>query len=227
MIRRNAIVFGGTGLVGKAVIDELNKSDNYETIRVFVRRKTENKYGSKVKELVVDFSQPESFSDHIRGDDLFLCLGTTIKKAGSVKRMEEIDRDLPVILAKQAFENNVKQMAVISSIGANPSSSNYYLRIKGEMEQEIMKIDFETLAIARPSLLLGEREEKRLGESAGKMMMRILGIFLYGRFRKYRAIESKAVSRALIRILNETIGKEIYESDNLQKLAAGNKKSRL
>jgi uncharacterized protein YbjT (DUF2867 family) len=219
MNSRNAIVFGGTGLVGKAVIDELNKSDNYEAIRVFVRRKSDSKYGSKVKEIIVNFSNPESFSDQIRGDDLFLCLGTTIKKAGSVTNMEKIDRDLPVILARLARRNNVQRMAVISSIGSNPHSSNYYLRIKGEMEQEIMKIDFETLAIARPSLLLGDRVEKRLRESAGKMIMKILGIFLYGRLRKYRAIESKTIAIALVRILNNKGGKEIYESDKLQIIA--------
>lgn len=219
MKRRTAIVFGGTGLVGRSLIHELLKSDNYEDVKVFLRTKVSYQEPTKAKDFIVDFDHPESFSEHITGDDLFICLGTTIKKAGSVNRMEQIDRDLPVTLAKSALGSNVKRIAVVSSIGANKNSSNYYLRIKGEMEQGIMDLDFETTAIVRPSLLLGQRGERRIGEQTGKAIMKLFGIFLLGKFRKYRGIEGLDVAKAMIRILEEAKGKEIFESDKLQKLA--------
>jgi uncharacterized protein YbjT (DUF2867 family) len=219
MKRRTAIIFGGTGLVGKEVINELNNTDSYETIKVFTRNKSLSPEGSKIKEFMIDFDHFETFSDSISGDDLFICIGTTIKKAGSVKRMEEIDRDLPLNLAKMARKSGIRRLAVISSIGANPNSSNYYLRIKGEMEEGLMNMDFGTIAIVRPSLLLGNRKDKRFGEATGKFIIKIFGVFLFGKFRKYRVIEGKNVARAMVKILLELEGKGIFESDTLQKLA--------
>jgi len=219
MSRKSAIVFGGTGLIGRAVIDELVDSDLYNTVLFFVRQKSGFKADSKVNEIIIDFNNLESFSEYIKGDDMFICLGTTIKKAGSIKRMEEIDRDLPVKIANLASANQVKRLAVVSSIGADARSSNYYLRIKGEMERRILEKDFETLAIVRPSLLLGQRKEKRFGESVGKVFMKLSGSLLFGKFRKYRAIEGKSVAKAMVRILNITTGKAIYESDVLQRMA--------
>jgi uncharacterized protein YbjT (DUF2867 family) len=219
MESRTAIVFGGTGLVGRLVIGELNDSEIYQNIIVFGRSASKYPPGSKIKEFIIDFSKPESFSDLIKGDDLYICMGTTIKKAGSVQNMEAIDRDLPVMLAKTARRNNVQRMVIVSSIGANPASSNYYLRIKGEMEQQILNIDFKTVVIVRPSLLLGDRKEKRFGESAGKSFMKLFGVFLFGTFKKYRAIDGKSVAYAMVQILNGTNGKGIYESDKLQNIA--------
>lgn len=219
MEKRKAIVFGGTGLVGKALIDELLKSDNYDEVKVFVRSKAGFTESSKIKVFVADFDLPGSFTANITGDDLFISLGTTIKKAGSVKRMEQIDRDLPVSLAGSARNNGVKRIAVVSSIGADKNSSNYYLRIKGEMEQGILALDFETTAIVRPSLLLGARKERRIGEQAGKAVIRILGLFLVGKFRKYRGIEGRDVAKAMLSILQKSQGREIYESDKIQKIA--------
>jgi uncharacterized protein YbjT (DUF2867 family) len=219
MKSRTAIIFGGTGLVGKEVINELNNTDSYETIKVFTRNKSLYPAGSKIKEFVVDFDHPETFSDSISGDDLFICIGTTIKKAGSVKRMEEIDRDLPLYFAKIARKSGVQRLAVISSVGANPNSSNYYLRIKGEMEEGLMNMDFGTIAIVRPSLLLGDRKDRRFGETTGKFIIKVFGVFLFGKYRKYRAIEGNNVARAMVKIVLELEGKKIFESDTLQKVA--------
>ena len=216
---RKAVVFGGTGLIGKALTEELYASGSYENILSFIRRKEPNTFLG-IDNRLVDFENPESFSAQITGEDVFICLGTTIRKAGSIKKMEEIDRDLPVFLAKNAYENGARRLAVVSSLGANPGSSSYYLRIKGEMEREIMKIDFDTIAIARPSLLLGSREEKRFGESAARILMKVFSYFLTGKLRKYRAIEGSFVAKAMIEILRTHTGKNIFESDQLQKIAS-------
>ena len=219
MTLRTAIIFGGTGLIGRALTEELCKSGQYEKIVLFSRKNTGYKDLPVIENHVVDFEHPEIFSDEIKGDDLYICLGTTIKKAGSIEKMEKIDLDLPLLLAKYAFKNGIKRVAVVSSIGAASSSSNYYLRIKGEMENGFLNLDFETLAIVRPSLLLGERSEERIGESAAKVFMKVFGVFLSGKFKKYRAIEGRDVAKSMIRILAEYRGKVIIESDQLQEIA--------
>jgi uncharacterized protein YbjT (DUF2867 family) len=218
MNKRTGIVFGSTGLIGNLLLEELINSEEYEEIRIFVRQTT-GVSEAKVKEFEVDFSKPETFSKLIVGDDLFICLGTTIKKAGSIKRMEEIDRDLPVMIASAASANNVLRIAVVSSIGASTTSSNYYLRIKGEMEQEILKLKFENISIVRPSMLLGERKEKRAGEIAGKVVMTVVNPLLMGKMKKYRGIHGRDVARAMIMLLKKESDKEIYESDKLQLIA--------
>jgi uncharacterized protein YbjT (DUF2867 family) len=218
MEKRKALIFGSTGLIGNLLLKELVSSEIYSGIRIFVRQPAGTKE-PKVEEVTIDFSALDIFSKVIMGDDLFICVGTTIKKAGSVKKMEEIDRDLPVRIASIASTNGVKRVAVVSSLGASASSQNYYLRIKGEMEDGIMKQNFETIAVVRPSMLLGERKEKRAGETAGKIIMKIFRPLLTGKLRKYRAIHGRDVARAMIAILQKDHVKNIYESDELQKIA--------
>jgi uncharacterized protein YbjT (DUF2867 family) len=222
MKTRTAIVFGATGLVGKALVEELCNSNDYFMIKVFSRHNTGFAGAEKIREIIIDFDKLKDYSDILSGDDLFICLGTTIKKAGSVRRMEEIDRDLPVNIATIASENSVERVAVISSVGANPDSSNYYLRIKGEMEKGLMSLKLRTLIILRPSILLGPRAEKRKGEAIGKVFIRISGIFLIGRLAKYRGVENTKVARAMVRAIKEKEGINILESDEIQKIAAIN-----
>jgi uncharacterized protein YbjT (DUF2867 family) len=213
-----AIVFGSTGLVGSDLMEELIKSEHYSLIKIFVRQATVFSAREKVEEIITDFDRLREYTDFIKGDDLFICLGTTIKKAGSVSRMEKIDRDFPIEIASVASANSVKRVAVISSLGADALSSNYYLRIKGEMEKGIMDLSFKTIVILRPSILLGKRAERRVGEEIGKILIRIFGVFLLGKLSKYRGIEGKKVAKAMIRLINETDGTAIIESSVLQKI---------
>ena len=218
METRTAIVFGANGLVGTALLGELCNSDRYGMIRIFARRETGFSGREKVTEYIIDFSRLMDYAELIKGDDLFICLGTTIKKAGSVSRMEEIDRDLPLEIACLASVNSVEKLAAVSSLGADSSSSNYYLRIKGEMERGLMKLNFRTLVIMRPSILFGERAERRIGEDIGKAFMKISGVFLIGRLAKYRGIKGSTVARAMLKAINDKSGTEILESDSIQKI---------
>jgi uncharacterized protein YbjT (DUF2867 family) len=215
---RTALVFGSTGLIGNLLVEELVGTTEYSRVKSFVRQAT-GVSETKVEEIVSDFSDPESFSDEIKGDDLYICLGTTIKKAGTVKNMEKIDRDLPVTIAKVACRNGVKRVAVVSSIGASSKSGNYYLRIKGEMEEGIMNLDFNNIAVVRPSMLLGERKERRTGEIVGKVVMTAFKPVLFGKLLKYRAIHGGDVARAMIKLILTGDGKKIIESDELQRLS--------
>jgi uncharacterized protein YbjT (DUF2867 family) len=218
MNKKTALVFGATGLIGNLLLEELIKSVEYKEIRIFVRQPSGISYPD-VTEFIIDFDSIEKHTEQIKGEDLFICLGTTIKKAGSVKKMEEIDRDLPVKIATLASANGIKRVAVVSSLGASAGSKNYYLRIKGEMETGILNVNFENTAIVRPSMLLGERKEKRTGEVMGKIVMKTFKPLLSGKLRKYRAIHGRDVARAMIAILQKEPVKYIYESDELQKIA--------
>ena len=215
---RTAIVFGATGMVGNILLEELINSADYSVIKIFVREST-GISEPKVQEIITDVSDPAGYSAKITGDDLFICLGTTIKKAGSVANMEKIDRDLPVRIAGQARKNGTKNIAVVSSIGAAKTSRNYYLRIKGEMETGILKLNFDNTVIVRPSMLLGERKEKRSGEMVGKVVMKTFQPVLIGKLLKYRAIHAGDVARAMILIMQKKREKNIFESDELQKIA--------
>jgi uncharacterized protein YbjT (DUF2867 family) len=215
---KTAIVFGATGLVGNLLLEELAVANSYNAIRIFVREPTGISLPG-IEEIVIDFTDKGAFSSKIAGDDLFICLGTTIKKAGSVANMEKIDRDLPVMAATIAFSNGIKRVAVVSSIGATAGSKNYYLRIKGEMEEAILKLGFEKIVIARPSMLLGDRKEHRAGEMFGKVVMKTVRPMLAGKLRKFRAIHGRDVAKAMISLLQGDQGNMIVESDELQRIA--------
>jgi uncharacterized protein YbjT (DUF2867 family) len=215
---KTALVFGATGLVGNLLLEEFAKTNKYSKVKIFVRQKTGIPLPG-VEEIVTDFSDPETFSAKIKGDDIYICLGTTIKKAGSVANMEKIDRDLPVTIARMAKNNDVRGIAVVSSIGASAAAKNYYLRIKGEMEAEIQNLGFERSFIVRPSMLLGGRKERRTGEIIGKVIMKTVQPVLAGKLKKFRAIHGGDVAKAMIVLLHGEPGKRIVESDELQQIA--------
>jgi uncharacterized protein YbjT (DUF2867 family) len=217
---KTAIVFGATGLVGNLLLEELEASKAYTAIRIFVRQSTGIPL-TGIEEIVTDFSDQGSLAAQVRGDDLYICLGTTIKKAGSIANMEKIDRDLPVMVATMAHGNGAKRIAVVSSIGAASTSKNYYLRIKGEMEEGIQKIGFERTVIVRPSMLLGDRKEKRTAEMVGKVVMKTVNPLLTGKMKKFRAIHGRDVARAMILLIREETGTTIAESDKLQQIIKG------
>lgn len=220
MVKRTAIVFGATGLIGNLLVEEILRSGLYDKVKIFVRQPT-GVAESRVEEYVSDFTNPDSISSNLTGDDLYICLGTTIRKAGSVTGMEKIDRDLPVKIAELGFCAGIKRIAVVSSIGASSKSGNYYLRIKGEMEEEVLRTGYESIVIVRPSILLGQRMEKRPGEIIGKVVMKTVSPLFIGRLRKFRVIHARDVARAMIAILLKDPVKQVYESDELLKIADG------
>jgi uncharacterized protein YbjT (DUF2867 family) len=219
MNTRTALIFGATGLVGNLLLEELVTSARYSSVKIFVRQVT-GLSSTKVTEIKTDLTDIDALASELTGDDLFICLGTTIKKAGSVAAMEQIDRDLPVKIARTAFSAGVRNLAVVSSIGASAASANYYLRIKGEMEAGMLQTGFINCIIARPSMLLGERKERRVKELIGKTAMKTLQPLMIGKLQRYRAIHGRDVARAMIVLLNNNCGTCIVESDELQRQAA-------
>jgi len=211
-----AIVAGATGLVGSSLLNQL-LDDPYFTKVISISRRDSGIKHTKLSEFIGPLDDVTFLKNHIKGDILFCCLGTTIKKAGSREAFKKVDLEIPVLIAKIASENQVPAICVVSSIGANANGSNFYLQTKGEMENEILNLGFEKTTIVRPSMLLGNRKEFRLGEEIGKLVMIPSNYLLFGRFKKYRAIKGETVSRAMINIKKKNISGKIFESDQLEK----------
>lgn len=215
---KTAIIIGGTGLTGSHLLKTLIASDIYEKVISFVRNSTKISH-PKLTQHVVDFDNPESYEDLVEGNDMFCCLGTTIKEAGSQEAFEKVDLGYPIQFAKIASMKGVKQYSIISSLGANPNSNNFYLRTKGKCEEELRKLAFQSTSIFRPSLLLGNRKEFRIGEKIMEFLMKIFSIFMIGKLKKYRAIKSKHVAYAMFLIAQQnTVGFHVYESDEIAEI---------
>lgn len=217
---KTAIIIGSSGLTGSHLLEILLKSNIYGKVVCLVRKLSSLSH-PKLVQHIVDFDNPETYQDLIEGNDMFCCLGTTIKKAGSQEAFEKVDLTYPLEFAKIAVSKGIKQYSIISSLGANPKSGNFYLRTKGTCEEELRKLPFQSTSIFRPSLLIGDREETRLGESFGEIVLKIFSVFLVGKLRKYRGIKAKNVAYAMFRIAQEnTVGYHIYESDAISDVSA-------
>jgi uncharacterized protein YbjT (DUF2867 family) len=218
MGKRTAILFGATGLVGSQLLEILIKEEEYTKIIVFSRRPVKSE-SPKVQAILTEFVDVKPLEGYFKGSDIFCCLGTTIKKAKSKESFRQVDFDLPVVLASIASRKPVNRFMVISSIGANAESRNFYLRTKGEMEQAVRGILGEKVFIVRPSMLLGKRNETRFGEILGKWGMALLSPVLIGKLARYKGIEASGVARAMVWLALHETGSQIIESDQLQKLS--------
>ena len=189
-----SLVIGSTGLIGKKLIFELAKKDS-EVIAI-ARRSISN-LPENVSLLDIDFDDFLENGSLPSCDHIYICLGTTIKKAGSQSKFKKVDFDYCVFFAKKAREAGATKISLVSSVGADPYAKNFYLKTKGEVEEEIKKIDFQYINIFRPSLLLGRREENRFLEKIGQNLSSFINLFLIGSLRKYRSIKSSNVAYCL------------------------------
>ncbi len=210
-----AIIIGATGLIGSNLLKILEKDNYYDEIEVWVR-KSFFTATSKTKTKIIDFDQ---LPDTITGQHVFCCVGSTIKKAKTKEAFRKVDFDIPVNIAKLCQKAAVEKLFVISSLGANQFSNNNYLKTKGEMESVISQLNIPTVTFLRPSILLGKRNEFRLGELIGKLMIRGIGIFFFGKLKKYRGIAASTVASAMCKLAKDnTVGKRIIESDEIVRI---------
>ncbi len=216
--RLTALVFGASGLTGSFVSNMLSEDNRYEKVILFVRNLLPLQH-PKISQILFDPEKPEGVADMIRGDHLFCCIGTTIKKAGNKAGFYRTDHDLVLNIGRIAAANGVSSFVLISSIGANPNSRNYYLRTKGAVENSLRGLSFPNLSIVRPSMLLGIRSEYRFGEETGKLVMKVIQPLFTGRLKKYRGIHAAVVAKAMIVAAFRENGIFVYESDRLEALA--------
>jgi len=210
---KTALVAGSTGLIGSQLLQLLLNSDRYSKVIALTRQDLPILH-SKLVQVKVDFARLGEHNDELKADDIFCCLGTTMAKAGSKENFNQVDFYFPLLLAKTSYGRGGKQFLIVSALGADSESSIYYNRVKGEMEEAVSQVGFDTLHIFRPSLLLGPRTEKRSGEDAAKFFYKVFGFLIP---KKYKAIDSLKVARAMLHVANaETKGTHIYESSELQ-----------
>ena len=210
---RRALLTGASGLVGSALLRMLLAGDAYQRISVLARREVAlTDYRLSVR--VVDFERIAQLEDFPAVDDVYCCLGSTIKAAGSKAAFRRVDLDYVAELARCARRAGATRLAVVSAMGADSRSSVFYSRVKGDMETVVRALDYESVTIVRPSLLAGERVERRPGERVALAIAQPLSVLMP---RRYRPIRASAVARALLHFqLQGRPGVRVVESDRLQ-----------
>lgn len=220
MVQKKAIIAGATGLVGSHLLDLLLNSDYYEKVYVLSRRKMDLEH-PKAEELVIDFDSLAYAQLLPEADDVYCCLGTTMKKAGSKEAFRKVDETYPYQLARQALEKGASQYFLVSAMGANNNSFIFYNRVKGNAEQSISKLSgYKSVEIFRPSLILGERQEERTGEKIATKLMGFLRPLMIGPLRKYRPIHARTIANGMFNTARQQLrGVQIYESEQIKSLA--------
>jgi uncharacterized protein YbjT (DUF2867 family) len=221
MTTRTAVLLGASGLVGGHLLRLLATDPEYGAIRAFTRRPL-NLTGTSVQSLLVDFDDPETYRRHLVGvDDVFCCLGTTIKIAGSQAAFRKVDFEAPVAVAREAVAAGAGQYLIVTAVGADSKSRVFYNRVKGEAEDVLRALAFPRgLKIFHPSFLIGERAQPRLGERAVTLVMRATRPLFAGGLARYRAIDALDVARALhVAATRDVGGVHVYEGETLFALA--------
>ncbi|HEY8994343.1 MAG TPA: oxidoreductase [Lacunisphaera sp.] len=215
-----AFIAGASGLIGRSLLDQLLAAPEYDRVVSLGRRKLQDVSHPKLRQVVVDFAALDGAVTEQSCDDAFCCLGTTIRQAGSREAFRAVDHGAVLAFAWAARRQGAGRFFVVSALGADPESRIFYNRVKGETEVALEVLGFETLAVFRPSLLLGKRQEMRPGERLMIPVFWLAEPLLLGRLRKYRAIRADVVARAMVRCSFGRGGQGllIFPSDEIQDL---------
>lgn len=195
---KNAVLLGASGLIGSHLLPLLLASEAYQEVTILVRRPLNIKH-PKLKEILVDFENSNQLQDAIPNNPVvFCCIGTTRKKVkGDMAAYRKVDFDIPVSIGKIASEKKAESYLLVSAVGADAKSGNFYLKLKGETELALRELQFPSLYLFRPSLLLGNRNESRMGEFIAQKIMGPLSFLFSGKYSLYKAIEAKDVANAM------------------------------
>lgn len=210
---KTALLAGATGLIGSQLLPLLLASDRYSRVIVIGRKDIPVSH-PKLEKHVIDFDNLLNAGPIVKCDDVFCCLGTTMKQAGSKEAFRKVDHDYPFVLAQVTRKHGARQYSLVSAMGANRDSSIFYNQVKGQVEDSISAIDFASIHIYRPSLLLGPRKDSRAGEMAGAILGRL---FFFFTPKRYRPIQSGKVARAMLSYASrDEDGIYFHPSDTLQ-----------
>ena len=214
---KTALVFGSSGLVGQQLVQQLIQNNSYQKIKLFIRKKPDIQ-NPKIEFIETKFDNLEILFSNIKGDDCFFCIGTTKKNSPDKKEYQRVELDLPKKIANLAKQNKIQSFIFVSSGYANSKSSSDYLRYKGLVEEELISLKFDNLGILRPSFLLGNRKEKRIGEKIGIIIFHILSPLMMGPLKRMKPIHVEIVAGAMIKIAQSELNQTIFESDEIVKL---------
>jgi len=219
---KTAVLLGATGLIGSELLQILLNSRDYAKVNILVRKPVDITH-PKLNMHVVDFSNTENYHQALEtGDIIFCCIGTTMKKVNGNKiKYRSIDYDIAVNAAKWGIEKGYHHYSFVSAIGADSRSSNFYLRLKGEVEDKISSFGYSTLDIFRPSLLMGRRKDQRAEEKFAQMVFPVISFLFAGGWRKYKPVKAEAVARAMFNAsLSGKSGSNVYEYDQIKAINA-------
>ena len=215
---KTALIFGSSGLVGGQLLNKLIQNNNYNKIKVFVRSDPQIK-DVKLEIIKTDFNNLENHRDDIKGDDCFYCIGTTKQNSPDKNEYRRVELDVPKQVAQIAKSNFVNSFVFVSSGYADPNSSGDYLKFKGLVEEELKKLNFSKLGIMRPSFLIGNRKEKRVGEKIGIFLFKILSPLFLGPLKKMKPIHSEKVAKAMIKISSGDFKQYVFESNEIVEIS--------
>ena len=215
---KTALIFGSSGLVGGQLLNKLIQNNNYNKIKVFVRSDPQIK-DVKLEIIKTDFNNLENHRDDIKGDDCFYCIGTTKQNSPDKNEYRRVELDVPKQVAQIAKSNLVNSFVFVSSGYADPNSSGDYLKFKGLVEEELKKLNFSKLGIIRPSFLIGNRKEKRVGEKIGIFLFKILSPLFLGPLKKMKPIHSEKVAKAMIKISSGDFKQHVFESNEIVEIS--------
>ena len=214
-MKKKAIILGATGLTGSHLLELLLEDPNYETVKVFTRRKLPNIH-PKLEEHVIDLLELSNYADKFSADVVFCCIGTTKAKTPNKELYRAVDYGIPVEAAKLCKRNGINSFIVISALGANAKSKVFYNRLKGEMERDVLAQQIEHTQLLQPSLIVGDRDEKRMGEDLSKKIMKVIGFLIPAR---YKMIEGKTIAKAMVQMANEPAKETRVPSEEIKEIA--------
>ena len=216
---KRAVIIGASGLIGSKLLDILLTQPDYAEVLIIGRKKTKIK-NTKTTQLIVEFEHLEHYAPSITGDVIFCCLGTTKAVTPDLREYRKIDHDYPLQLAEIALKNGIGQYHLVSALGANSESSNFYTKMKGNTEDDIKKVGLKSLHIYEPSILIGHRKKSRPFERIAIVAMKIISPLLQGKLKKYRTIKAIDVAKAMYKqSLKNTPGVFTYTSDIIKQKA--------
>ena len=221
-MKKTAIILGATGLTGTILLQKLIEDDRYDSIKLFSRSKMEG-LPKKVTQFIGDLLKLEQFKADFRADEVFCCIGTTAKKTPNKVLYKQIDYGIPLTAAKLSKENNINTFLVISAMGSNKESSVFYNRTKGEMEYDVLQQNIKNTVVLRPSLIGGERNERRILEKIGLFVFKIIQPLFIGKLKKYSIINAESIAQTMINLANNTSNAEVIISSNDIKKLSKNK----
>lgn len=228
-----AWIFGATGVVGRALVGELCARPEATSVTAFVRRPdaellrasdSDGRTEPRLEERVVAFDRLDLELAGRTATHVFCCLGTTMAKAGSERAFRQVDFDYPLAVGRAALAAGAKKLLVVTAVGADPSSRIFYNRVKGELERALEALALPELHVFRPSLILANRAERRVGERIAMFAARPVGALLVGQLKKYRPIPAVDIARAMVEVALEREPAKpvnVYEFDRLAALARG------
>ena len=215
---KTALIFGSSGLIGGQLLKILIETNNYNKIKLFVRSAPEIN-DPKIEIIETDFNNLENHKEDINGDDCFFCIGTTKQNAPDKNEYRRIEYNIPVEVAQIAKLNLVNSFLYVSSGFADLKNSGAYLRNKGEVEEELKKLNFPKLGIMRPSILLGNRKENRVGEKIGIFIFKLLSPLFVGPLKKMKPIHSEKVAKAMLIVAQNDFQQTIFESNQIVEIS--------